>query len=161
MDNKRQFLPTLFERLQDDEPKTKSEPFDKFFFNAQMMRKIVQRDIVAILNNSNIETKINEEKYPWIAKSVLNYGVAPLVGSYADSYNWSRIERNVRNAILRFEPRVIGASLMVRPLPAKNGPSKNGVVFFEIRGLIAWQPYPIDLCFNGAYDMEMEKISTE
>lgn len=159
MDKKRQFSPTLFDRLIDDEPKVKTELFDKFFFSAQQIRKIVQRDIVSILNNSNIEQHLNESKHHWVLESVLNYGLSPMVGTYADANNWPKIEKIIRNAILRFESRVIPESLVVRPLLDKNSPSRHGVVIFEIRGLIDWQPYPVDLCFSGAYDMEMEKMA--
>ncbi|MFJ3458578.1 type VI secretion system baseplate subunit TssE [Scandinavium goeteborgense] len=159
MEQKRQYLPTLFERLMDDDPKSHGEPYDSFFFNSQAMRKIVRGDILAILNNSNIEQQIDADKYQRVCGSVLNYGVSPMVGEHADAHNWPQIEKAIRHAILRFEPRIIPDSLRVSPVLAKDAPSRHGVVVFEIRGLIFWEPYPLDLCFSGAYDTGMEKIS--
>ncbi|XUK71490.1 hypothetical protein ABMA09_00825 [Erwinia rhapontici] len=47
MEKKRQFLPTLLERLQDDEPKKSNERFDEFFLIRercdQLFRKISLR----------------------------------------------------------------------------------------------------------------------
>ncbi|HDM8325877.1 TPA: type VI secretion system baseplate subunit TssE, partial [Yersinia enterocolitica] len=80
MEKKRQFLPTLLERLLDDEPKKLLEPHDKFFYDSRTMRKLVQRNIAEILNNANIDDRLDEQRHKWVAKSVLNYGISPLVG---------------------------------------------------------------------------------
>lgn len=154
MEKKRQFLPTLLERLQDDEPKNHRERHDEFFFDSRKMRSIVQKDIATILNNTNIEDSLDEHRHKMVADSVVNYGVSALVGNYASQHKWHSIEKNIRNAILRFEPRIIPESLVVRSLLSENHPTKNGIIIFEIRGLIDWYPHPIDLCFHGRYDVE-------
>ncbi|MCT4710208.1 GPW/gp25 family protein [Enterobacteriaceae bacterium H11S18] len=156
---KQQFLPTLFDRLLDDEPKNQKEAADKYFFSSREMRKIVQRDIIAILNNSNIEAQLHQARHQQVMESVLNYGIATMPGTYVDAGKWAGIEKVIRNAIVRFEPRVIPESLVVRPLRGKEAPSRHGTILFEIRGLIWWSPAPVDLCFSGAYDSEMEQVS--
>ncbi len=158
MEKRRRWPPTLLERLLDEEPKKRQESYDAFFFTAGDLRAVVQKDIGCLLNNSNIEEQLDENRYPKVIESVINYGVSPLVGQYASHYNWMLIEKNIRNALLRFEPRIIPESLLVRPLTAKDPPGKNGRVLFEIRGLIDWQPAPVDLCINGAYDAETAKV---
>jgi type VI secretion system protein ImpF len=150
MEKKIQFLPTLFERLLDDEPKKSSEPHDKFFYDSRMMRKLVQLNIGEILNNANIDSQLDAQNHKWVAKSVLNYGIAPLVGSYSTPHGWASIERVIRESIIRFEPRIIAESLLVTQLDN----ARKGIVQFEIRGLIKWNPHPIDLCVEGAYDVE-------
>lgn len=159
MEKKQQFLPTLIDRLTDEDPKCMNEPFDKFFFNSREMRKLVHRDIIAILNHSNIEYKLDEKRTPEVGGSVLNYGFSPMIGSHADARDWLKIERSIRNAIFRFEPRVIPEALVIKPMTSKNSPFQHGMVSFEIRGLIFWQPHPIDICFKGTYDIEIERMS--
>ncbi|WP_455821152.1 type VI secretion system baseplate subunit TssE [Pseudomonas cerasi] len=154
MEKKRQFLPTLLERLQDDEPKNSIERYDEFFFDSRKMRSIVQKDIATMLNNTNIEDSLDEHRHNLVADSVANYGVSALVGSFANQHRWHSIEKNIRAAILRFEPRIIPESLIVRSLLSEDHPTKNGMILFEIRGLIDWDPHPIDLCFHGRYDIE-------
>lgn len=154
MEKKRQFLPTLLERLQDDEPKKSVERYDEFFFDSRMMRSIIQKDIAAMLNNTNIEDRLDEHLHKMVADSVVNYGVSAMVGNHASQYKWHAIEKNIRTAILRFEPRIIPETLVVRSLLSEEHPTKNGVILFEIRGLIYWSPRPIDLCFQGHYDVE-------
>ncbi|CNJ53187.1 protein ImpF [Yersinia rohdei] len=150
MEKKRQFLPTLLERLLDDDPKKLIEPQDKFFYDSRMMRKLVQKNITEILNNANIDDLLDEQRHKWVATSVLNFGIAPLIGRYSTPHNWMTIERIIREAIIRFEPRIISESLVVNKLHN----AKNGIALFEIKGLIEWNPHPIDLSIAGAYDFE-------
>lgn len=154
MEKKRQFLPTLLERLQDDEPKNMIERHDAFFFDSRKMRSIVQKDIATMLNNTNIEDSLDEYAHNLVADSVINYGVSALVGNFASEYKWYSIEKNIRTAILRFETRIIPETLIVRSLLSEDHPTKNGMILFEIRGMIDWSPHPIDLCFHGRYDIE-------
>jgi len=158
MGQKINYLPTLLDRLLDDEPKSLREPHDQFHFNSRTMRSIVQRDLLAILNNTNIEDGLDDYRHAAVAESVMNYGVAPVTGGWSHSHAWSRIESAVRRAIIRFEPRILPQSLMVRPLYDKNQPSRYGVILFEIRALIHWEPRPIDLCFSAAYDAETQAM---
>jgi len=158
MERKKQFLPTLLERLLDDEPRVETERFDKFFLDSKKMRAIVQKDIAAIMNSTNIEDRLDSKRFKLVADSVLNYGVAAMVGNYANQHNWGAIEKTIRNALLRFEPRILAESLIVSPSIDGEHPSRNGIILFEIKGLISWVPYPIDLCINGAYDVETEKV---
>lgn len=158
MGHKISYLPTLLDRLLDDEPKNLREPHDQFHFNSRTMRSIVQRDLLAILNSTNIEDGLDDHRHAAVAESVMNYGVAPVTGGWSHSHSWTRIESAVRRAILRFEPRIMPQSLVVRPQHDKNNPSRYGVILFEIRGLIYWEPHPIDLCVNAAYDAETQAM---
>ncbi|UYU31317.1 type VI secretion system baseplate subunit TssE [Siccibacter colletis] len=154
MGQKIKYLPTLLDRLLDDEPKKQQEAWDAFHFNSRTMRAIVQRDLLAMLNNTNIEDQLDEHRHHAVAESVMNYGVAAMTGGWSHAQSWTRIEATIRRAILRFEPRIIAQSLLVRPVLDKDNPSRYGVILFEIRGLIHWEPRPIDLCFQAAWDTE-------
>jgi Uncharacterized protein conserved in bacteria, COG3518 len=150
------YLPTLLERLQDDEPKSphdRARPVD-----IKTIRQLVQKDIADLINHINIEDTLDEQRYKAVTESVLNYGIPALIGSQKDRNNWHIIEQAVRKAIIRFEPRIIPETLLVRSLQEGEGIARHAVIMFEIRGLIDWQPHPIDLCMNGRYDMESEKV---
>ncbi|MBL7635704.1 type VI secretion system baseplate subunit TssE [Atlantibacter hermannii] len=159
MEKKRPYLPTLFDRLLDDEPKQLHEAYDVCFYDARTMRRLVQRDIAAILNNTNIEDRLEEKRDAPALESVVNYGVAAMTGKFGSSDNWALMEKRIRSALLRFEPRLIPESLLVRLLTGKDEPSRGGLILFEIRALIYWDPNPIDLCVNGVYDRETEHIA--
>lgn len=155
-DRKGQYLPTLLERLQDDEPKSphdRTRPID-----IRTMRNLVQQDIADLLNHTNIEDTLDEHQHKLVMGSVLNYGVPALIGALENHHNWNVIEKIIRNTILRFEPRIMPETLLVRPLQEKEDMARYGTIVFEIRGLIYWDPKPVDLCINGRYDFEAEKV---
>ncbi|MDY0969899.1 type VI secretion system baseplate subunit TssE [Siccibacter turicensis] len=158
MGQKIKYLPTLLDRLLDDEPKSRREAPDKFHFDSRTMRAIVLRDVLAILNNTNIDDRLDEHRHKAVAGSVLNYGVSAVTGGWSNAHSWARIEAAVRNALTRFEPRIVPESLVVRPLLDKSNPSRYGVILFEIRALIYWEPWPVDLCFQGSWDSENQAI---
>lgn len=150
------YLPTLLERLQDDEPKSshdRARPVD-----VKTIRQLVQKDIADLINHTNIEDTLNEQRYKAVTESVLNYGIPALIGRHENRNNWQVIEQAIRKAIIRFEPRIIPETLLVRSLQEKENMTRHAVIAFEIRGLIDWQPNPVNLCMNGRYDMESEKV---
>jgi type VI secretion system protein ImpF len=150
------YLPTLLERLQDDEPKSshdRARPVD-----VKTIRQLVQKDIADLINHTNIEDTLNEKRYKAVTESVLNYGIPALIGRHENRNNCQVIEQAIRKAIIRFEPRIIPETLLVRSLQEKENMTRHAVIAFEIRGLIDWQPRPVDLCMNGRYDMESEKV---
>lgn len=152
----RQYLPTLLERLQDDEPKSpndRARPID-----IKGMRGLVQKDIADLINHTNIEDTLDEYRYKNVIESVLNYGVPALIGTQENHQNWSVIEKAIRNTILRFEPRILPETLLVRSLQEKDTVARHAVILFEVRGLIYWKPHPVDLCMSGRYDFESEKV---
>jgi type VI secretion system protein ImpF len=159
MERKRVFLPTLLQRLMDDEPKVHHERHDKFNFDPALMRKLVQQHVAEILNTTNLERQFAHVRYQHSAASVINYGIAPLAGIYSTPYHWAEIEKTIRSALIRFEPRLISESIIVNQLANKREATQYGIVHFEIRGLIKWQPHPLDLCVAVDYDTEINRAS--
>ncbi|WP_330982211.1 MULTISPECIES: type VI secretion system baseplate subunit TssE [Enterobacterales] len=158
MNEKQQYLPTLLNRLLDDEPKKQHEAFDSAFYDARTLRRLVQRDLATLLNCNNIERELDPVRHCHIAGTVVNYGITPLPGLPVALNNWQAMEKNIRDAILRFEPRIIPQSLIVQILQEKDKSFRSTHMVFEIRGLIYWEPHPVDLCLNGSYDRECERI---
>ncbi|EOW6701393.1 type VI secretion system baseplate subunit TssE [Cronobacter malonaticus] len=156
MERKKQFAPTLLDRLLDDEPKARHEAYDASFTNARRYRQQVLRDIDVLLNNTNIETLIDPVRHPAVINSVINHGLVPLSGKYATPQSWAAVEQAIRNALLRFEPRIIPASLVVRP---KRQSTPGTTLLFEIAALLYWQPEPVGLVVSGSYDTETEKTT--
>lgn len=152
----RRYPPTLLERLQDEEPKSahdRLKPVD-----TKVMRSIVQKDITDLINHSNMEEKLHENRHAYVRDSVLNFGISALIGSQENRQNWSVIEQKIRKAILCFEPRIIPETLVIRSLQNSDTIARYAIINIEIRGLIYWHPRPIDLCMSGRYDFESEKV---
>ncbi|ORF40329.1 type VI secretion system baseplate subunit TssE [Snodgrassella alvi] len=152
-------LPTLFDRLRDDAPARKTELSDNYTVSANRLREIVQRDLMLLLNTTNLEDEIDVGKYPQVASSVVNYGVPPIAGQYMHERKWADIEKAIRRAILRFEPRLEASSLGVAPLMKDETKLNYNVLLFEIRGRILTEPYPTSFIVQSAFDLETNRIS--
>lgn len=152
------FLPTLFDRLCDDAPTQKSESPDAYVANRARLREIVLRDLSLLLNTTDHSEMIDAKAYPEVASSCMNYGVAPLAGGYLSEKKWVDIERMIRTAIQRFEPRLMPETLLVRPLLKDKASSNYNVLTFEISGHIRMNPYPIEFTVQSAVDLENSRI---
>lgn len=153
-------LPTLFDRLRDDAPSQPSELPSAYTVSQRQMREIVQRDLAFLLNTTNAEDLIDRRRHAEAASSTLNFGVPPLAGSYLPERRWADIERIIRLAVLRYEPRLVPASVSVVPLMKEEGAAGAcNVLLFEIRALIDVQPYPLAFTVQSAVDLETNRMS--
>lgn len=152
------YMPSLIDRLLDDAPTRRSERPEAYAPNSAGMRRIIQRDLSLLLNTTNLDDEIDTSRYPMLAASVVNYGIPALSGSYLASRNWETVEKMVRTAIIRFEPRLIPETLRIRPLDSKD-PVRYNQLMFEIHGLMRWSPYPLEFRVQSAFDIEMNHVT--
>jgi type VI secretion system protein ImpF len=126
------------------------------------MRTLIQRNITDIFNTANTANTANMEdgldkvRHGSIAVSVVNFGISPLVGGYATLRSWGALEYMIREAIIRFEPRLIADSIIITLLGDMQSPVCNGIIQFEIRALVKWDPQPFDLFLGARYDIETD-----
>ena len=152
------FLPTLFDRLCDDAPGERSESPAAYTASRARLREIVLRDLALLLNTTDHSEVVDAQLYPQAARSCLNYGVPPLAGGYLSEKKWVDIERMIRTAIERYEPRLMPETLMVRPVLKDKASSHYNVLTFEISGHIRMSPYPIEFTVQSAVDLENSRI---
>jgi type VI secretion system protein ImpF len=79
-------------------------------------------------------------------------------GQLASRVDVSLLERTIKQAILRFEPRVMEDSLEVRALEASNVLDTHNVIEFEIRGFMWAQPVPLELLLRTQVDLEAGQV---
>ncbi|SPB15127.1 type VI secretion system lysozyme-like protein [Caballeronia novacaledonica] len=152
-------MPTLLDRLRDDEPRRQSESPDEYAVSKQQMRSIIQRDLTYLLNATNIQDRIDSERYPQAAESTVNFGVPPLTGESVASLQWPNIEQRLRRVIERFEPRLRPDSLTIRALDAEKAAAHRNVLSFEVRGEIQMDPYPLEFMVQSSLDLETSQIN--
>ena len=68
------------------------------------------------------------------------------------------LERTIKQAILRFEPRVMEDSLDVKALEPSSVLDTHNVIEFEIRGFMWAQPVPLELLLRTQVDLEAGQI---
>jgi type VI secretion system protein ImpF len=151
--------PSILDRLTDDAPSKKSETAAERMIDIRRLREIIQRDLSWLLNTGNIDSEIDAEKYPHVAKSVLNYGVPDATGDFANMRRAVAVRDAIHKAVELFEPRLIDGTLNVvsRSKDAKREP----VITFDIVGDMWAQPLPTDLYLRSQFDTTTGQVTLE
>ena len=150
--------PALLDRLTDLNPQSQVEADDNRVMNKSQIREAVLRDLSWLLNSVQPLSKAVATQYPQAADSVLNYGLPAMSGQLASRIDVSVLERTIKQAILRFEPRVMEDSLDVRALEPSSVLDTHNVIEFEIRGFMWAQPVPLELLLRTQVDLEAGQI---
>ncbi|MBW7983738.1 type VI secretion system baseplate subunit TssE [Enterobacillus tribolii] len=147
-------MPALFDRLTDYEPQNKRESERSKTISHNELRKIILRDLQWLFNCNNNESLIDVQAFPAVRRSTVNYGITPLAGKRMSDIEWSDIQKNLRMAILTFEPRIIPEELKLRCVSESDDLDSHNVLSIEIRGLLWCNPHPLEFCFRSDIDLE-------
>lgn len=145
--------PCLIDRLTDETPAASQESRERRVMNIRQIRQAVLRDMAWLLNSSAHMSEEDAADFPDAARSVLNFGIADLTGLTASGVDPVDIERLLKEAIRRFEPRVLPNTLRVTAAAAADQPGHN-TIFFEIQGHLWAQPTPEPLFLRTEVDLE-------
>ena len=149
--------PALLDRLRDDARSNPNEANDQRVMSKQQLRAAVLRDLSWLLNAVQPMTGL-ADRYPVAVDSVLNYGLPSVSGQMASRVDIGDLERNIRDAMLRFEPRILADTLEVRAVEFDNVLETHNVIEFEIRGFLWAQPVPLELLLRTQLDLEIGQV---
>jgi type VI secretion system protein ImpF len=150
--------PSLLDRLTDHRLQQPHE-FDSGLASPRaMLRDAILRDLSWLLNSANLDTTNDLDAYPHVQRSVANFGVGTLVGASASGVEWTQIECAVREAIVRFEPRILADSLEVRCSASENGQHAHALSL-EISGQLRSNPSAPALRVRAALDLDSGQIA--
>lgn len=146
-------MPSLLERLTDRHRASNDsrETPESWMNTRQDLHESLKRDLEWLFNTTNLAATEDLEPYPEVSQSVLNYGLPTLVGRTMSGVEPIKLERQIRNTILRYEPR-IQPSLRVRVVRDESG-MNQGALSFDIEGEIHAQPTPIYLLLRTELDL--------
>jgi type VI secretion system protein ImpF len=150
--------PALLDRLTDHDPTRKVEGREERVISRAQLRTCVLRDLSSLFNTTDLSAEVDLQDLPLVAQSTLNYGLAPLSGKLVSGLDLSSIERILKDAILRFEPRILAHTLSVRGAPPSDALTHHNVISFEITGQLWGQPYPLELLLKTDVDLESGEI---
>ena len=160
VDLRNRLQPALLDRLCDDARGERSEldadHTPRTMTKAQL-RQAVLRDLGALFNAVQ-PLGAAADAYPNVAASVLNFGLPALSGQLASALDVQVLERAIRVAILRFEPRILADTLQVRALEASSVLDTHNVIEFEIRGHLWSQPVPLEILLRTQLDLEVGQV---
>ena len=151
--------PSLLDRLTDESPESPSERKDDRVIDLRRLREIILRDLSWLLNSSNSESTFDVDRYPNVAKSVLNYGVREVSGVFSTADRALMICTSIAEAITQFEPRIKPGTLDVG-LHTEERKSQSMVVF-DIRADMWAQPLPMELYLRTEVDVTTGQVALE
>ena len=152
--------PSLLDRLTDKAPDTKSESRDRRTLSMRQLRQAVLRDLAWLLNTGHLETTEDLEAYPQVRDSVLNFGLPDITGMSAASTDTAALEKAVREAIVKFEPRISPEGLTVSIVKDETAMGRNTMVF-TIEGQLWAEPTPMMLYLKTEVDLETGDIDVK
>lgn len=157
---KERLQPSLLDRLTDDAPDHSQESRDQRVLSTRRLRECVLRDLGWLFNASQMIDDQEVERYPFAARSVINYGLPSLAGTTARSLDVNELEQSLRQAIMDFEPRIYRSSLRVHAALTEERMSHNALTF-EIEGDLWAQPLPLQLYLKTEIDLESGQVKVE
>ncbi len=146
--------PSLLDRLTDESPSSKTESQKSRVLSMSELRECVLRDMVWLLNTGNLEAVVNLDDYPFVAESTLNYGTPHLAGKQTSNVVARDMERRLRQAIWRFEPRILRDTVKVKLVVDETSMSHNALIFY-IEGMLWADPVPWHLFLKAEVDLEL------
>ena len=151
--------PSLLDRLKDDAPSERKESRDSRVIDLVRLREIIQRDLSWLLNTQNGASHIDEDRFPAVAKSVLNYGLHEVTGEFTAKEKMREIRDSIRSAIQTYEPRIIDGSVDVVLVDADDATQMT--VALEIRADMWAQPMPLELYLRSKVDLTTGEIEMD
>jgi type VI secretion system protein ImpF len=124
-------------------------------FSIDRMRDAVLRDLDWLLNTENLASLDVDDRDDEVADSVLNYGVAPLMGrtlAELRAGGGDAVAREIKKAIRRFEPRLSADRLTVRAVDDESGDPRS--VRLQIEAELLVEPAPVRLVVDTVLDAE-------
>jgi type VI secretion system protein ImpF len=146
---------SVFDRLLDDDP-ARGEDIRKTRSKALAeLRDALRRDLEALLNTRPCSTTW-EAPFAELENSILNYGVAIVTNAeMSASVNRERFRSAVEQAIRRFEPRFLKATVTL--LDDANRIDRT--LRFRIEALVRAEPAPEPLIFDSVIDPSTQGIT--
>jgi type VI secretion system protein ImpF len=150
--------PSLLDRLTDDSPEAREESRDKRILNLGQLRASVMRDVAWLLNTVHLQAGQDLSDWPEVMSSTVNYGIPDLAGTSAAGRNVAILERAVKQAVLNFEPRILGDTVKVTVRVDAEQMTRHAMSFI-IEGQLWAQPVPLSLYLKTELDLETGSVT--
>lgn len=156
--------PSLLDRLTDHDPASRVEPLEARVLSRRQLREAVLRDLSwlfnAVCEEPDVGNRNDPERtalwksVPQACDSVLNFGILPLTGQTMSIHNFPLIEAQLRQAILRFEPRLDAKTVEVRITNDLSTGLRPTSLRLTIKGQLWNQPVPLELLLSADVDVD-------
>ena len=152
-DNELSILPSVLDRLLDDEPGTERDPIPNRFQNLRELKKAITRDLEDLLNTRQEILEDLPSEFAEVSRSLVSYGLPDFTSfSLLSKHDRNRIRRAVEQAIANFEPRLARVNVTLEP-PRDN----DRALRFHIEALLRLEPAPELVTFDAVLQLTTQK----
>lgn len=123
----------------------------------ETLRRHLSDDLVNLLGTINLETVQSLEDFPYVQKSVLNYGILELSRISADGLSDPALVRDLKTALLRHEPRLIDETLRIKLRHEETDEGQR--VSFDVSAEMTAKPVDVPLEFVAEIDVGAGKLA--
>jgi type VI secretion system protein ImpF len=143
--NEFDILPSVLDRLLDDEPDVSHEPLPARFFSPRQLTQAVARDLEALLNTRQEALEELPPEFAEVGHSLRTYGLPDFTTlSLTNPQDRQRIRRALEQAIAVFEPRLDRVRVTVE------APQQyDQVLHFRVEALLRVDPAPMPVTFDA------------
>jgi type VI secretion system protein ImpF len=153
VDNDFSILPSVLDRLLDDEPSVSQEPIPNHFQNLRQLRAVVRRDLEALLNARQETLEELPPEFTEVSRSLLTYGLPDFTSlSLLSANDRNCIRRALEQAIATFEPRLDGVRVTLE------APREHDLTLrFHIEALLRVEPAPEPVTFDALFQLNTQE----
>jgi len=153
VDNDVNIVPSLLDRLLDDDPEVSKEPVTSRIQDLRAYEGAVARDLEALLNSRHETLEELPSEFVEVNRSLVTYGLPDLTSlSLLSQDDRNRIRRAVEQAITVFEPRL----LRVRVALEASRERDRGL-HFRIDALLRVDPTPEPVTFDAVLQLNTQQ----
>lgn len=109
------------------------------------------------MNTVNLESVISLEAYPEVRDTVLNFGMPGLSGNTINMADREAIRKLIKDAIEKFEPRILKDTLKVSLIEDKEQINPHAIAF-QIEADMWGRPMPEALFLRTELDLELGDV---
>jgi len=149
------FIPVRYPNSENSEDSAIVRGASTVWTTEESLRATIRRDLAWLLNTLSFESAVDLSDHPWVQKSVLNYGVRDFAGRSLGSRAQREHAREIRAAVLRFEPRLDARTLRVEPVMSTDN---FGKISYIIEGTILGVPNLMPVRFRTDIDVETASV---
>lgn len=114
-------------------------------------------DLGNLANTVNLASAVELDSYDWVRRSVLNYGLDDLTHLTTDKLGQSHMARDLREALMHHEPRLIPETIHVTEREREDENTQR--VSIQVSAEMACRPVDVPLEFVAEIDVGSGEIS--
>lgn len=121
------------------------------------LRQHLERDLVSLLNTTQLDSTVSLEDAPHVRHSVVNFGFRDLSNVAPKDLNSRGIVDSIRQSLMDYEPRLIRDSIEVK-LKGKTGDKRQRIAI-SVSAELMGDPVDVPLDFEAEVDLGAGKLN--